>query len=301
MRYRTFVARSGFSWSAVWPGYLLAAFAALALALLAPGGPARAVVTIPVLIGVPGALTLGAIAVRRFVDAVAFGGLAAVLGVIWLAFAALFLNAVQVRISAVSVYACLLVTCVILATVAQWRLLRQGDAEPASDVLSAVSEPGGLPGRAPWYAAVAVLAGAALLGGGTLAYVHGPHPAPTGYTWLAWTGIRGDGVIPVGPAGLTLPLEIKHEQSGTGKYRLTAGWSSGADGKQHALAKPQTIKISADKTVIARLTIPRPAGGCAYRVVVTLTQLGVAHPQSWSVNADVRARPPANGKRGCAS
>lgn len=297
MRYRAAVERSGISWSAVWPGYLLAAFAALALVLLLPGGPGRAVLATPILLGVPGALTLGAVQPRRFVDAAAFGGLAAALGVIWLIFAALILGAMRVRISAVSVYACLLVACVILAAAAQWRLLRQGSAQPAADVLSAIDEPGGLPRRGPWYAAVALLAGAALLAGGALAYVRGPHPVPTGYTWLAWAGVRATGIIPVGPAGLTLPLQIRHEQPGTGEFRLSAGWASDADGKQHALAAPRTVKIGADKTMAARLTIPRPPGGCAYRVVVTLTELDTAHPQSWSVNVDVQAK----GRHGCAS
>jgi hypothetical protein len=296
-RYRAVVERSGFSWSAVWPGYLLAAFASLALMLLLPGGPGRALVAIPVLLGVPGALTLGAVQARRFVDAAAFGGLAVMLGVIWLVFAALVLSAMRIRISAVSVYACLLVACVILAVAAQWRLLRQGSAQPAADVLSAIDEPGGLARLAPWYAAVALLAGAALLGGGALAYVRGPHPAPTGYTWLAWTGMRAHGIVGVGPAGRTLPLQIRHEQPGTGKFRLSAGWASDADGKQHALAAPRTITIGADQTVQVRLTIPQPPGGCAYRVVVTLTALGTAHPRSWSVNVDVRAE----GRRGCAS
>jgi len=156
IRYRAVVERSGFSWSALWPGYLLAAFAALGLVLLLPGGPGRALVATPILLGVPGALTLGAVQARRLVDAAAFGGLAALLGVIWLVFAALLLNVLQVRISAVSMYGCLLVTCAILAAAAQWRLLRQGSAQPVADVLGAIDEPGGLPRRGAGYAVVAV-------------------------------------------------------------------------------------------------------------------------------------------------
>jgi hypothetical protein len=298
MRYRDALTRAGFSWSAVWPGYLLAAFAALSLVLLMPGGPARAIVALPILLGVPGALTLGAVQARRFVDAAAYGGLAGVLSVIWLVFAALMLNAIHVRIAAVSMYACLLIMCVILAAVAQWRLLRQGSAAPAADVLSATGEQGGLPRRGPWYAAVAVLAGAALLGGGALAYAQGPHPAPTGYTWLAWIGERPDKVLLVGQSGLTLPVQIEHEQPGTETFRLTAGWSS-ATGRHHVLAKPLTVTAGQDTTLTEHLTIPRPPGGCVYRVTVTLTEVGVAHPRSWSVNADVQAE----GRRGhgCAS
>jgi len=288
--------RPWFSWSEGWPCYLLAVFAALALAALVPAGPARAVVAVPVLLGVPGALTLGALRARRTVDAAAFGGLAVALSAVWLVIAALLLNAIRVRITAVSVYACLLLACAALAAIAQVRLRRtagerdsSSPGEPA-DVLSVPDEPGGAASRGAWYAVGGVAAGTVLLAGGAFAYVRASHPAPAGYTWLAWTGARTDGVIAVGKAGLTLPFQIRHEQPGTATFLLTADWTGG--GRQYALAAPQTIRAGADSTIRGSLAIPPPPGACAYRVVLTLTELGGANPQApetWSVNADVRA------------
>jgi hypothetical protein len=298
--------RLRYPWSEAWPGYLLAVFAALALTAVVPGGPVRAVLAVPVLLGVPGALTLGASRARRRVDATAFGGLAAVLSALWLAFAALILAVFQLPITGVSVYLCLLVVCCVLAAGARRQLRRHAaieDAVPAArepaDVLSVPDETGASAKRGAWYAVGGALAGAVLLGAGALAYTSAPHPAPVGYTWLAWSGAKATGVIPVGQAGAPLPLEVTHEQPGTTEYRLTASWTGG--GESHALAAPRTFWIDGDKTVTATLSIPRLPGACAYRVVVTLTELGTAHPQSWSINAGVRASQPATGSRGCAS
>jgi hypothetical protein len=310
--------RSSLSWSAAWPCYLFLAFAALALAAVVPAGPPRAVVAVPILLGVPGALTLGAVQARRSVDAVAFGGLAAVVSAVWLAFAALLLNVVQIRITAGSMYACLLLACAALATVAQLRVRRgfpetrvQEHGSPAAlppggsspravtDVLSSPDEHSGSAARDAWYAAAAVVTGAALLAGGAYAYASAPHPAPAGYTWLAWTGPRAAGVITVGPAGRTLRFQIEHKQPGTAEFRLAADWTGG--GKQYALAAPRIVRLGAGKTVQASLAIPRPPGACAYHVVVTLTILGGAHPQTWSINADVRADRHPSGQAGCAS
>lgn len=292
-------------WLDAWPCYLLAAFAALALIALAPGGPARAVLALPVLLGVPGTLTLGAAQARRSVDATAFGALAFVLSALWLAFAALILAVLRVRISGVSVYACLLLVCCVLAAAAQWRLRRAAGEdgvlpprEPA-DMLGVPSEAGASPKRGAWYALGGVLAGAALLGGGALAYASAPHQPPAGYTWLAWSGAKANGVITVGAQGISLPFEITHQEPGTTGYRLTAGWTGG--GQAHALAAPQTLRVSGDKTVRGTLSIPQPPGACAYRVVVTLTELGTARPRSWSVNVGVRASPGAGGTARCAS
>jgi hypothetical protein len=293
---------SRLSWSAAWPCYLLLAFAALALAAVVPAGPPRAVVAAPVLFGVPGALTLGALQARRSVDVFAFGGLAAVVSVVWLAFAALLLNAVQIRITAGSVYACLLLACAALATVAQLRLRRgfpETRARAETDVLSPPDARSGSAARGARYAVVAVVTGAALLAGGGYAYARAPHPAPAGYTWLAWTGPRATGVITVGPAGRTLHFQIEHQQPGTAEFRLAADWTGG--GKQHALAAPRNVRVGAGKIVQASLAIPRPPGACAYHVVVTLTELGGAHPRTWSINADVRADRHPSGQAGCAS
>jgi len=300
--------RHRYPWSDAWPWYLLAVFAALALTALVPGGPARAALAVPVLLGVPGALTLGAARARRGVDAVAFGALAVVLSALWLAFTALILSVLQVRISGVSVYACLLLVCCLLATGARRRLRRRAvdaageNAIPAkrwqADVLGVPDEIGAAPKRGAWYAVGGLLAGAALLGGGALAYTSAPHQAPAGYTWLAWSGPKADGVIAVGAHGVRLPFEINHQEPGTAGYLLTASWTGG--GQAHALAAPRTLRIGGGKTVWAALSIPRPPGACAYRVVVTLTELGTAHPRSWSINAGVRAGPGSGVPTGCA-
>jgi hypothetical protein len=289
--------RSRLSWPAAWPCYLFLAFAALALAAVVPAGPPRAIVAAPILLGVPGALTLGAVQARRSVDIVAFGGLAAVVSALWLAFAALLLNAARIRITAGSGYACLLLACAGLAIVAQLRIHR--GCRGATDVLSPLAEHSGSPARGARYALVAVVTGAALLAGGAYAYARAPHPAPDGYTWLAWTGQRTAGVITVGPGGRTLSFQIGHQQPGTAEFRLVAGWTGG--GKQHALAPPRIVRLGAGQTIQASLAIPRPPGACAYRVVVTLTELGGAHPQTWSINADVRAARHPGGQAGCAS
>jgi hypothetical protein len=311
--------RSRLSWPAAWPCYLFLAFAALALAAVVPGGPPRAIVAAPILLGVPGALTLGAVQARSSVDIVAFGGLAAVVSALWLAFAALLLTAVQIRITAGSAYACLLLACAVLAIVAQLRIHRGcrettarergspaavrplAGASPraATDVLSPPDEHSGSPARGARYALVAVVAGAALLAGAAYAYARAPHPAPDGYTWLAWTGQRTAGVITVGPGGRTLSFQIGHQRPGTAEFRLVAGWTGG--GKQHALAPPRIVRLGAGQTIQASLAIPRPPGACAYRVVVTLTELGGAHRQTWSINADVRAGRHPSGQPGCAS
>ena len=256
----------------------------------------------PVLLGVPGALTLGAAQARRRVDATAFGALAFLLSALWLAFATLILTVFKMRISGVSVYACLLLVCCVLTAAAQWQLRRRAGDEDAvlpsrepADMLSVPDEIGASPKRGAWYAVGGVLAGAALLGGGALAYAGAPHQAPAGYTWLAWSGAKANGVIAVGAHGIRLPFEIAHQAPGTTEYRLTASWTGG--GKAHALAAPQTLRVGGDKIVRATLSIPQPPGACAYRVVVTLTELGTARPQSWSINAGVRAdRAPAAGR-----
>jgi hypothetical protein len=300
-----------YPWSGAWPCYLLAAFAALALTAAVPGGPARAVLAVPVLLGVPGALTLGAVQARRSVDGTAFGALAVMLSALWLAFATLILTVFKVRISGVSVYICLLPVCCLLAAAAQRRLRRPAceravlpheravppAGEPA-DVLSVPAETGASASRGAWYAVGGVLAGVALLGGGALAYTSAPHPPPVGYTWLAWSGAQVNGVIAVGAQGIALPFEITREEPGASEYRLTASWTGG--GTAYALAAPRTLRIGGDKIVRGTLSIQRPPGACAYRIVVTLTELGAAHPRSWSINAGVRASLGAGGPAGCA-
>ena len=298
--------RSPLSWRQAWPCYLLAIFAALALAPTVPAGLARAVVTVPILLLAPGSLLLGALLgfrgqARRSFDAVGFGCLAAVLSALMLAFAALTLNAAQLRITATSVYGCLLVACALLATVTQLRLRRRrpgGDEAAVTDVLAPPAEDAGRPrGRALRYAVAAVAAGVVLLGGAAYGYAKGPRPVPVGYTWLAWSGPRIDGVVSVGRSGLTLPFQIGHEQSAAAEFTLAADWTGG--GRQHQIARPVTVRVGPDKTVSGSLAIPQPPGGCAYRLVVSLTEIGVAHGQTWTINASVRRS--SAGSAGCAT
>ncbi len=298
-------ARPWYSWSDAWPWYLLAAFAALPLTAVVPGGPARAILAVPVLLGVPGALTLGAAQPRRSVDAAAFCGLAVVLSALWLAFAALILTVLQVRISGASGYACLLLVCCARAAGAALQLRRRAAGEDAAhvapepaDALCVPDETGASPKRGAWYAVCGVLAGTALLGGGALAYARAPHQVPPGYTWLAWSGPKADGVIAVGAHGIRLPFEVTRQEPGAAEYRLAASWTGG--GKARALAAPQTLRVGGATTVWDTLSVPQPPGACAYRVVVTLTELGSAQRKSWSINADVRASPGGGGPARCA-
>jgi hypothetical protein len=288
-----------FSWREAWPCYLLAIFAALGLAPIAPAGLARASVALPILLGVPGALILGALRTRRSFDAVGFGSLAAVLSVVMLAFAALALNAARVPITATSAWVCLLVVCAMLAAAAQLRLRRLGRGGGEATVIDVLTPParGAGPRRvsATRYALAALAAGGLLLTGAAYGYAKAPHPAPVGYTWLAWAGRPADGVIPVGPSGLTLPFQITHEQPAAAQFRLTADWTVG--GRQRPIAEPVTVRVGADETVRGELAIPQPPGGCGYRVLVSLTELGGARGQTETINADVRA---SRGKAGCA-
>jgi hypothetical protein len=300
-----------YGWRAAWPCYLLAAFAALALDGGLPAGPARAVFAVPVLLLVPGALTLGAVmpsgpgrtAPGRSFEPATFCCLAAVLSVLWLAFAALLLNVARVAIGAHSEYLCLLAVCVALAAVAQRRLRRA--APPAeADVLGILAEDAARGRRAGWYPLVAVTAGLLLLAGGAYGNARTPQPAPAGYTWLAWTGAKTGGVLTVGPSGRALTFQIKHQQRGTAEFRLTAVWIG--NGRRHPLASPVTVRIGQDMTFHGTLSVPRLPGGCAYRVQLTLTELAAARPLTLSINADVRARPHPGGlsggrPRGCAA
>jgi hypothetical protein len=165
----------------------------------------------------------------------------------------------------------------VLGVIAQARLLAGRPAGSRPPV----------PLRGTGYAVAALAAGAGLLGGATYSYLHLPHPAPAGYTWIAWSGRQVKGVIAVGPGGTTLPFQIEHYQRGMASFDLTAAWTGTS--QQHALARPVTLHIGPDKTMNGALSIPSPPGACAYRIVVTLTSQGSAHPRSWSINADVRA------------
>jgi hypothetical protein len=317
-------------WRAAWPCWLVALFVVLALARLLPPGYVRTVVALPIFWTVPGALTLGVAFGKRRVPGLTFGFLSVLLSVIWSAFASLILYVLGILITERSTYLCLLVVCVLLAAAAQFRLRREPSAArrragtpaaahrrpgpPAPDVggfdpfeFPDTSPVSGIPAadgdhprgpRSALYVFGALAGGLALLAAGTYTYVHLPHPKAAGYTWLAWSGPQVKGVIPVGAAGTSLPFQIRREEPDTAAFRLTAVWT-GSSGKQHALTKPETVHVGADKTVSGALTIPPPPGGCTYRIVVTLTEMGQAHPRTWSVNADVRNA--ARRQNACAS
>ena len=208
-------------WLSAWPFWTLLVFASLAAVRLLPEGYARAAVAAPILLMVPGSLTLGAVfSQRRRPQGAVFVCYAALLSAIWSAFASLALYARGVLITADSTYWCLLAISAVLAIVAEARLLlgRPGRGRRVARRLEALDPdqsdaeaddaetPAGCRRAAGYYAIVAVVAGVSLLAGGLYAYDHLPHPAPAGYTWMAWTGppIKGD--IAIGSAGTKLQL-----------------------------------------------------------------------------------------------
>jgi hypothetical protein len=138
------------------------------------------------------------------------------------------------------------------------------------------------------YNLAALAGGIVLLVGGTYSYMHGSHPAPSDYTWIAWSGPQVTGIISVGPAGTSLPFTIEYHEATSGEYQLAATWGSSTD--PHSLATPVTLRLRPESTMNGRLAIPAPPGGCTYRVVVTLTRLHGASHLSWFINADVRGR-----------
>ena len=128
-----------------------------------------------------------------------------------------------------------------------------------------------------------------LLAGGLYAYDHLPHPAPAGYTWMAWTGppIKGD--IAIGSAGTKLGFQIVHHQSDTTTFKLSAAWLGSTS---RPLAKPLTFSIGPNQTFRGALFVPPLPDGCTYRIVVALTAARqidplTKKPQTWSINADV--------------
>jgi hypothetical protein len=283
--------KRGSLWQRAWPCWLVVVFAALSLVREMPGGWGRAVVALPIAILVPGALTQGAWRGRRRIDWVAFSFLAALLGVLWTAFASLILFVAHVLITADSTFVCLLAICVLLAIAGQLRISAedptiQAESEDIPVSLLDGSEPS--VARTFGYHVAAVAGGILLLVGGTYGYTHGSLPAPAGYTWIAWSGPPVTGIISVGPSGTSLPFTVEHHEATSGEYKLTATWGSST--RPHSLAKPVTLHLGPEGTLTGRLSIPAPPGGCTYRLIVTLTQLHGAAKRSWFINADVRQR-----------
>jgi hypothetical protein len=302
-------------WLLAWPLWILLVFASLAAVRLLPGGPARAAVAAPILLVVPGSLTLGAIFSRRGRPrGIVFICYAVLLSAVWSGFASLALYVSGVPITAANTYGCLLIISTVLAVVAESRLVFGGpgtgrraadqaealdpdlsDAEVSDATMPAVARRG----RGAYYGVLAVVAGASLLVGGLYAYEHLPHPAPVGYTWIAWTGPQIKGDIAIGSAGSPLHFQIVHHQPGRTAFRLSAAWLGSTS---QPMAKPLTLSIGPDQTFHGAVFIPPLPNGCIYRIVVALTAVRqidplTKKPQIWSINADVQD--PGKSSRTC--
>jgi hypothetical protein len=289
-----------------WPLWTLLVFGSLAAVRFLPEGMVRAAVAAPILLMVPGSLTLGAgFSQSRRPQGTAFLCYAVLLSAVWSAFASLILNVLGVLITADSTYWCLLAVSAVLAILAEARLLlartegshRTGSRPEIRDVdaLDTDSDdaeaPADIRGANYYYAIVAVIAGVSLLGGGVYVYDHHPRPSSTGYTWMAWTGPQVKEHIAVGSAGTELHFQIVHRESDTDSFRLSASWQ-GAPSRP--LAKSLTLTIGPDRTFHGALFVPPLPNGCTFRIVVSLTASRQMDPltkklSTWSINADVYA------------
>jgi hypothetical protein len=289
-----------------WPVWAFLLFAGLAAVRFLPGYLTRAAVAAPILLLVPGALTLGALFNQRHRPrGWVFAGYAALLSLIWSAFASLALYVTGTLITATSTFWCLLGVCALLAAAAETRLLR----EPPGNGRRAVRRPDaidpGQPGveaddietpaavrKTSFYALIAVVAGASLLAGATYVYDRLPGPAPVGYTWLAWTGQPVKGAIQVSSSGTNLTFQIVHHEPDTTAFQLNAVWLGTSS---QPLAAPLSFTVGPDQTFHGSLFVPPLANECTYRIVVSLTAARQIDPltkkaQSWSINADVQGQ-----------
>ncbi len=299
-------------WLSAWPLWALFVFASLAATRLLPAGYARAAVAAPILLFVPGALTLGAVfSQRRRPQGAAFLSCAALLSVVWAALASVALYVGGVLITADSTFWSLFTTSAALAVVAEARLLvGPGSGRRAyskreildldlSEAEINEAETPAVAKRSAYYAILAAVAGASLLAGGLYAYAHSPRPAPAGYAFIAWTGPPITGDIPVGVAGTKLHFQIAHRESDTTTFRLSATWMGTPS---RPLAKSITLSIGPHKTFRGALFVPSLPDGCTYRIALDLTAPGLTNPltkkpQTWSINADVHD--PNKSSRSC--
>lgn len=286
-----------------WPVWAFLLFAGLAAARFLPGSLTRAAVAAPILLLVPGALTLGALFDQRHRPrGWVFAGYAILLSLIWSALASLALYVTGTLITATSTFWCLLGVSALLAAVAETRLLlakpghgrravRRSDAiDPdqfgvgADDFEAPVAVR-----KTSLHALMAVVAGASLLAGAVYVYDRLPSPAPVGYTWLAWTGQPVQGAVQVGSSGTRLTFQIVHHESDTTAFQLSAVWLGTSS---QPLASPLSFTVGPDQTFHGSLFVPPLANGCTYRIVVSLTAARQIDPltkkaQNWSINADV--------------
>lgn len=300
-------------WQSTWPLWTLLVFESLAAIRLLPDGYTRAAVATPIVLLVPGSLTLGAIfAQRRRLEATEFVCYAALLSAIWLGFASLILYVCGVRITSGSTYLCLLIASILLTIVAEVRFLfeQQGQGHGAarnadsSDPGMSVAEtaaakaPAAI-GRASSYAVAAAVAGVSLLAGGLYTYDHLRQPAPTGYTSMAWTGRPITGVLSVGSTGKKLHFQIVHHEPETTSFRLSAIWLANP---LRPLAKTLNFSIGPNQRFQGALLVPPLPDGCIYRIVVALTATRQIDPltnnlQTWSINVEVHD--PAKSQKRC--
>lgn len=290
------------AWLTAWPIWAVLIFASLVGLHSMPVGFTRVATAAPILLIVPGSLTLGAVfGVRQRPQGAAFVCWAVVVSAIWLAFSSLALYALGVLITAASTSWCLFVVSAVLALVAEARLVfgRPGGGHSAARRIEA-SDPDGpdseaddadapAGGRQGFYSIVAIGTGVCLLSGGLYAYDRLPHPEPVGYTFMAWTSPRDATKFDVSDVGADLHFQIVHRESQTGNFRLTAAWLGS---RPRSLANPLTFSIGPNKTFRGALFVPPLPNGCLYRIIVTLTapreiDPQTHKPQTWSIDADV--------------
>lgn len=274
----------------VWPVCAFALFAALAIVRELPAGYVRAACALPIVLVVPGALTVCAVFGRRRPTGIAFGGYVILLSLAWMVFASLGLYVLRILITATSTYFALLILCGILAAVAERRLLLQTQALPAAsqDARGETDKPRSADRSRPLVILGGTLAALILLFGGVYYYQHIPHPAAPGYAELAWTNVGRQNTVAIGPAGSRLTFEIISEQAQT-RFRLSAEWEGRSS---RVLAAPVTFSMGPDKTYHGSLFVPSPANSCMYRVVLTMVAVGqkdplTGHQRTWTLNANV--------------
>ncbi|MGH3840175.1 MAG: DUF1616 domain-containing protein [Pseudonocardiaceae bacterium] len=295
-----YLRRASSLWLSAWPIWMLVLFSTLAAVHALPGGYARAVVALPILLLVPGSLTVGAVfGARNHPQGTLLVGYTTVLSLLLLAFASLALYVAHISITASSTYFILLGLCVVLAIVAQLRLLmeRPPVGRRAADSLKSPDRYTRSPddnsdrtARTMRIAPVAaIVTGISLLLGSVYFYDHHPSPPAAGYTQLAWASTPENSSIAVGQEGTRLNFEIVHREPRQDWFRLSAAWQGSS---MREIAKPLTLSIGPNKTFRGNLFVPAPSGRCTYRLVITLTEIKqvdplTKHQPTWSINANV--------------
>jgi hypothetical protein len=290
-------------WLSAWPLWALVVLVSLAPLRMLQTGYVRTALATPILLIVPGSITLGAFFRQRHrPQGMTFICYAILLSVAWSITVSLILYVCGVLITVTSTYWCFVTCSALLAIVAETRLLldRKGKGrrikeEPQSidpDQSQAEANDVDTPGWARtevWFAILAMILGTTLLGGGLYIYDHSQHPTPAGYTTIDWTGSRIDGDVAVGPTGSKLSFEIVHHQSNTATFRLSAAWLGTPS---RPLVKPLILTIGPNQTFKGSLFVPPLPDGCPYRIVLSLDATRHIDPltkkrQIWSIDANV--------------